>query len=111
MHSDTKQQLDVVEICGGVGGVLQLAIRKQMKAGINFDLRTGIDLNKQSEIDKLWAYLTRHRPRVIVGAPPCTAFGSWAKLNKQRAPEAWGTLHGNRQTSSQPDGLCCTLAT
>ena len=89
MHSDTKQQLDVVEICGGVGGVLQLAIRKQMKAGINFDLRTGIDLNKQSEIDKLWAYLTRHRPRVIVGAPPCTAFGSWAKLNKQRAPEAW----------------------
>ncbi len=54
MLSDTNSQLDVVEICGGEGGVLQIAARKQMRTGKNFDHRTGIDLTNKSEVGNLW---------------------------------------------------------
>ena len=81
-----NSQLDVVEICGGEGGVLRLAARKHLRTGQNFDLRTGSDLTKKSDVDKLWLYLAKYKPRVIVGAPPCTAFGQWAHINKIRAP-------------------------
>mgnify|MGYP000158354039 CR=1 FL=1 len=85
-QSTADQYVDVVELCGGAGRTLQIAIRRRMKAGRSFDLTTGVDLSQPAEVSAYWRYLRDSRPRVIVMAPPCTPFGPWAHFNKVMNP-------------------------
>ena len=87
--SPPDQYVDVVELCGGAGRPLEIAIRRRMRAGRNFDLTTGVDLSQPAEVAAYWRYLRKSRPRVIVMAPPCTPFGPWAHFNKIMSPQGY----------------------
>ncbi len=67
--------IDVMEICGGAGGVSKIAIRRRLRTGTNFDLITGGDLTNSSHVEQLLGYVKLHKPLVVVMAPPCTAMG------------------------------------
>lgn len=80
---------DICELFGASGNVLKLCIRRKLVTGPNFDLSTGVDLLKSDHLHSLWTYLSRHRPRIVVCGPPCTAFSSWQQLNKHHNPERY----------------------
>ena len=86
--NNTHDHVDIVELCGGAGRPLEIAIHRRMRAGRNFDLTTGIDLSVPDEVAAYWAYLRHCRPRVVVMAPPCTPFGPWAHFNSVMNPQA-----------------------
>jgi hypothetical protein len=78
---------DVVEICGGEGGVTKLSIRRRLSTGRNFDLKHGIDLSRREDQYYLLEYIDKHKPLFVVMAPPCTPFASWSKINRHKFPE------------------------
>ncbi len=80
---------DVCELFGGKGLCTQIAIRRQLRTGPNWDIVCDLDLEKPEQIAALWQYIETHKPRVIIAGPPCTAFGPWSRLNKTKNPEAY----------------------
>ena len=87
--SRPDEYVDIVELCGGAGRPLEIAVHRRMKAGRNFDLTTGVDLLDPSEVQAYWAYLEHCRPRVVIMAPPCTPFGPWASFNSLMNPQSY----------------------
>ena len=81
--------LDVMEVCGGQGLVTKIAVRRRARAGRNFDIVTGTDLNEPAEIRALWAHIREHKPFLIILTPPCSAHGRWAQLNRVINYETW----------------------
>ncbi len=81
------QVQDVMEICGGEGGVTKVSIRRRLSTGQNFDLKHGIDLSRQEDQNQLLEYVDKHQPLFAVMAPPCTPFASWSKINRYKFPE------------------------
>ena len=41
--------IDIAELCGGVARATTLAVRRSLRAGPNFDLITGVDLNSRKD--------------------------------------------------------------
>ena len=91
LMSDSKfeGQHDVCELFGGLGSTTQLCIRRKLKGGPNFDISVGIDLTLDAEVEKLFLYWTKHRPKVLLAGPPCTSFSAWSQLNRVKNYEAW----------------------
>ena len=83
------RKLDVMEICGGAGGVSKVSLRHHLKVGHNFDLNHGIDLTNPDDVRGLWNYVRFTRPRFIVMGPPCTAFGNLSRVNRVHHPTTW----------------------
>ena len=54
-----------MELCGGAGRPLEIAVHRRMRAGRNFDLATGVDLSDPAEVQAYWGYLNESRPRVV----------------------------------------------
>ena len=79
-------QIDVVELCGGMGGVLKLSITRGLTTGEKFDLRTNWDLVKAEHHAEFWLYMRKNKPRAVVMAPPCTAFNALQRLFKHLHP-------------------------
>ena len=77
------------------------------RVGRNFDIEFGCDLTRQEHVRELWKYVKQCKPRVIIMAPPCTAFGPWSHLNKIKARLAW--LRSLR-TGKHLARLCSELA-
>ena len=80
-------QHDICELFGGKALCTQIAIRRKLRTGPNFDVTCEIDLTDQSQVQALWKYVKQHKPRCIIAGPPCTAFGTWARLNSKLSPE------------------------
>ena len=57
------------EICGGEGKASQIGVRRRLDVGRNFDLVTGCDLTKQTDIDDLLKYVQKHKPLLVVMGP------------------------------------------
>jgi hypothetical protein len=81
--------LELLEIFGGKAGVTRIAIRRRLRTGSNFDVVVGCDLTVDSNVRLLLQYIDQHKPTVVVGGPPCTAFGSWSRYNRVHAPESY----------------------
>ena len=80
---------DVFELFGGKGLCSQIAVRRKLIAGPNFDTVCQLDLEDPSQVEALWEYIVMNQPRIVIAGPPCTAFGAWSRLNKTRSPEAY----------------------
>jgi len=98
--------VDVMEICGGKGGVSKISIRRRLKTGKNFDLVTGGDLTNSVHAKHLFDYIEIHKPLVIIMAPPCTSMGGWAKINKHQFPE---TYAAKRRIGEALANLCAKV--
>ena len=82
-------QHDVMELFGGDAGTSRVCIRRGLKTGPSFDLNVGIDLTSHEEVNLLWRYLERHRPKVVIAGPPCTSFGAWSRINRHKSYDTW----------------------
>ena len=93
-------RVEVMEVFGGLGGVSKIAIRRKLVTGENFDVVTGTDLSVPANQRSLEEYVRKHKPLVIVGGPPCTAFGNWSRLNRVNAPETYAKSRRSGLASS-----------
>eukprot|EP00971_Amphidinium_carterae_P349761 6491208-Amphidinium_carterae.2 len=98
-----QTQIHVMELFGGQGGVIQCAIRRRLRAGLNIDLVTGFDVQQPRIRQQVWQYVHKTRPTLIVMSPPCTAFCAWSRLNRVNHPKTW-------QLSMQVGSACSRLA-
>ena len=72
--------------------MLQIAIRRKLRCGPNFDLATNRDLTDEKQRRLVKQYFRKQKPRVVVMGPPCTMFGTWAIFNDaiaRRNPTQW----------------------
>lgn len=82
--------IDCMELFGGAGTTaFMLAKYHGLRTGVNFELRCGIDLHKVEDIQYLFAYVRRNKPKVILLAPPCKGYSRWGHLNKMINYDAW----------------------
>ena len=55
--------IDIAELCGGIARATTLAVRRSLRAGPNFDLITGVDLNNREDQEFTKKYIDKHRVR------------------------------------------------
>ena len=81
--------IDIAELCGGVARATTLAVRRSLRAGPNFDLITGVDLNNRKDQDLTKKYIDKHHVLVVEMAPTCGPFGPMGRFVKYVTPDAW----------------------
>ena len=96
-------RLDVIELCGGEARCTQVAIRRKLSAGDNFDIICNCDLNSHENQAKVLEYIKRNRPLVAIMAPTCTPYGPMSNLVKHVAYDAWRRSLAN----ARPHGRFC----
>eukprot|EP00971_Amphidinium_carterae_P305886 6078867-Amphidinium_carterae.1 len=95
--------LDFIELCGGVARSTVLACRYSLKAGPNFDLVAGIDLNLPEHQAMTVAFVRAFKPLCVLMGPTCAPFGGWSRLNQARSPEGWSRSFDQ----AAPHGALC----
>ena len=71
-HSYANQNrsfVDVAEIMGGEARTTQVLVRRGSSSGENFDCVVGCDLMRADEEQRLYDYIQRFKPKVLVMAP------------------------------------------
>ena len=86
---NTEHGTDILEVCGGEARVTQLVVRRGLRSGGNFDLRTGVDLNRTPDQRKVMHYVEHCKPLVILLHPRCTPFGPQGRQNQWVDPLGW----------------------
>jgi hypothetical protein len=83
---DDQEFVDVTEICGGVGRVSIMLVRRwhKTRVGKNHDIVVGVDLMNQQERDAMWTYFNRTQPLITLLATPCTGLAGFSALNEFR---------------------------
>ena len=81
--------IDIAELCGGVARATTLAVRRSLRAGPNFDLITGVDLNNRKDQELTKKYIDKHHVLVVVMAPTCGPFGRMGRFVKYVTLDAW----------------------
>ena len=81
--------IDIAELCGGIARAITLAVRGSLRAGPNFDLITGVDLNNRKDQELAKKYIDKHHVLVVVMAPACGPFGLMGSFVKYVTPDAW----------------------
>ena len=79
---------DIIEICGGEALASQIAVRRRLDTGPNFDLITQCDLTDPYHQRCTMDYITSNKVLVAVMAPACGPFGPLGVLNEKLYPEA-----------------------
>ena len=95
--------VDVIELCGGAARVSLIAVRRNLRAGGNFDLVTQCDLNDPECQRAVMVYTNTYEPLVAVLQPTCRPFGPMAHLNYQINYEAWRASYDD----AVPHGRFC----
>ena len=55
----------IAEICGGQARASQLSARSKLKAGPNFDLAAGLNLDSPEDVSRLLDFIRRDKPLVV----------------------------------------------
>ena len=80
--------VDIAELCGGVARTATLAVRRSLRAGQNFDLITGVDLNNRKDQELTKKYIDKHHVLVVVMTPTCGPFGPMGRFVKYVTPDS-----------------------
>ena len=88
---------------GGEGRTTQVLVRRGYEGGENFDCVIGCDLMRADDEKRLYDYIDRYKPRVLVMAPQCTGMAGWGRFNAVMNPEA----HQRSQQISHHLGTIC----
>ncbi len=86
--------LEILEIFGGEAGTSKVALRRRLRTGKNVDVVTGTDLTVPDNVRQLEAYISRHKPLIVIGGPPCSSFASWSRYNRVHHPETFQKTRG-----------------
>ena len=83
------QGIDIAEICGGQARTTQVAVRRKLKVGPNFDLVTDCDLTCPRQQSYAYEYFEKGHVLVAVMAPVCGPYGPRGHLTKYMYPDTW----------------------
>ena len=100
-------KLDIAELFGGKEGIKKIAIRRQLKCGINWDLEFDIDMMEPINQTAFLSYLDKHQPFALISGPPCTSLGGWSFLNRKKHPESWARQRRIGETLSKFCAKAC----
>jgi hypothetical protein len=82
--------IDCMELFGGQGTTTYILSKFHgLRTGINFEMMCGVDLSKPADVQYLFAYIKRNKPKVVLLAPPCRGYSKWGHLNRKINYEAW----------------------
>ena len=81
--------LDICELCGGVGRPSQIAIRRRLRTGKNFDLVTGFDLGNAAHQSVVKKYVKDNQVLVVLMAPSCRTLGPTSNVNAAINFDTW----------------------
>ena len=98
-----KSFVDVAEIMGGEGRTTQVLVRRGYSGGENFDCVIGCDLMRADDEQRLYDYIQRYKPKVLVMAPQCTGMAGWGRFNAVMNPDA----HARSAAVSHHLGTTC----
>ena len=102
------EHIHVCELFGGEGKSSSLCSKLfGLRNGTNFEIKCGIDLNTREGEDKLFRYLKKFQPDVVVMAPPFKGFGPWVHLNRVINPNA---VMNAQQVGVPLAQLCASVA-
>ena len=76
-------------MCGGVGRPSQLAVRRRLATGHNFDFTTGYDLGNNVHQQHVLQYITKSNVLVVLMAPSCRTLGPTSNLNYKINYDTW----------------------
>ena len=74
-----KGKVDVCELCGGAGRTTQIAVRRRLVSGGNYDLVTGYDLGNRQHQQSILNYVTTNNVLVVM-SPSCRTLGPPSNL-------------------------------
>ena len=80
---------DICELCGGAARTSQVAIRRRLKTGKNFDLVTNVDLGIKKHQDEFLHYVEIHNVLVVVMSPSCRTLGPPSSVNYTHNYDTW----------------------
>ena len=84
-----KGKIDIAEVCGGEARTSQVAVRRRLTSGRNFDLVSGCDLTVDKDCYYAMQYFIRNEVLCAVMSPICGPFGPLGYLNKSINPDTW----------------------
>ena len=86
--------VDMLELCGGEGGITKLAFRRGLTSGGNLDKKTNVDLGKPTIQRIIIHYLHNCHVETVILQPNCRTTGLPSYFNAQVNYETW-LLHHN----------------
>ena len=66
-----------------------LAVRRRLRAGKNFDIICGFNVNEDGTQRDIFKYFDEHKPLVAVMSPMCRPFGRHSNINYMYNYDGW----------------------
>ena len=85
--------VDLLEICGGTGGIIKAAFRRKLSSGGNIDLTTGCNLDHPEVQKALFHYLDTCYVLVTILEPNCRSVGKFSNINAIKYHDTWRRHH------------------
>ena len=86
-------RVDMLELCGGTGGISQLAFKRKLPSGGNLDKRTHVNLDDPKVQEAVIHYLHTCFVGVVILQPNCRTTGPLSHFNAQVNYETWNAHH------------------
>eukprot|EP00959_Pyramimonas_sp_CCMP1952_P342012 7164889-Pyramimonas_sp.AAC.1 len=83
----------MLELCGGIGGISQLALSRGMSSGGNLDKRSFVDLGNKEVQDAVVHYLDACFFKVVMLQPSCRATGLPSYFKAKVNYDTWHEHH------------------
>ena len=88
-----NNSVDMIELCGGMGGISQLAFSRGLSSGGNLDKTTNVDLGDPTIQRAVDHYLDTCYVRVAILQPSCRTTGPPSYFNAQANYNTWKAHH------------------
>ena len=86
MAADRVLGVDVAEVYSPER-VAKMAEKMGLRGGLSMDLTTGWDFNREAHRKTAIEYVTKEKPKLLIGSPMCTMFSQLQHLNWGRSEE------------------------
>ena len=87
------REVDMVEFCGGLGGITKIGFKRGLACGGNFDLVTGCDLGDPATQRALNHYIDTCYVLVLILQPNCRTTGRFSHYNAIHHYDTWHKHH------------------
>eukprot|EP00959_Pyramimonas_sp_CCMP1952_P050980 1064786-Pyramimonas_sp.AAC.1 len=81
--------VDALELCGGIAGISQLAVKRRLSSGGKFDKRTGADLGYWKVQQSILRFLRICKVGLIILQPACRITGLPSYFNAMFKCNIW----------------------
>ena len=95
----TNGSVDILELCGGTGGITHAAFRRGMSSGGNLDLTTQVDLGNPTTQKAVLHYLNTCNVLVTILQPMCRTTGPTSYFNYYKYYDTWVQTPSRRSTT------------